>query len=533
MPHTVSDGIPAKLMPKWEDAHPWLLPALVVMSLGSRNVNYFTLADVLAMLGLTLLPITVGFLVLVFIRRSARHAALLTSWISLLVFYYGSLCDGLATIPNGGGAALHHGVLISIGVGVTAVIWNLAGELKSLSKFVSLTMLIPLLCFSAKLGMILVREPRLPQIDFAKTSTALSEVASAEDGRPDIYYIVLDSYSRGDVLQKSYDFDNSEFLDGLRQRGFYVAEKSSTNYTMTAFSLSSTLNMRYHESFNPQWGFKSLAQMLRVHEVGQNLRDCGYQLIHFNTYFMPTACSEISHLSLGEPTTWLPVGTRTLAIQMISHSAFNFCYGGEKGIIAAEHRRAFRQLAEIPKLRGPKFTFCHLITPHKPYVFTRDGQTDWNLDQTSPKVYVDQVVYLNREVMRTIDAIRSKSKTPPIIIVQSDHGPGRNLVKGSLDHVQGRIPILNAYLVPESMRSELYPTITPVNTFRLLFSKCFGFDYAPLPDRNFLIHETIWSSIMEVSDKVHDGTPEPGLLSPAALSKVNSIAKGEATTQMD
>ena len=154
-------------------------------------------------------------------------------------------------------------------------------------------------------------------------------------------------------------------------------------------------------------------------------------------------------------------------------------------------------------------------------------------DQTSPKVYVDQVVYLNREVMRTIDAICSKSKIPPIIIVQSDHGPGYNSLKDGLDHAQERVPILNAYLVPESMQSELYPTITPVNTFRLLLSKCFGVDYAPLPDRNFLIHETIWSSILEVSDKVHDGTPEPGLLSPAVVSKANSMAKREATTQMD
>ena len=537
MSHAVSDGSSARLTPKWEDAHPWLLPALVVMSLGSRNVNYFTLADVLAMAGLTLLPVTVGFLVLLFVRRSARHAALLTSWISLLVFYYGSLCDGLAAIPTGGGAVLCHAVLISIGVGVTAVIWHLAGELKSLSKFVSLTMAIPLVAYSAKFGMILVREPRLPQIDFANTAPDRPEAASAEDGRPDIYYIVLDSYGRSDLLQKAYDFDNSEFLEGLRQRGFYVADKSSTNYPGTAFSLSSTLNMRYHESFSPKWGYKSLAQMLRVHEVGQNLRDHGYQLIHFNTYFVPTACSDISHLSLGEPTTWLPAGTRMLAIRLIGHSAFRFFNGGDKGIIAAEHRRAFSQLAEIPKLRGPKFTFCHLITPHKPYVFTRDGQTEWDLDQTSRQIYVDQIVYLNREVTRTIDVIRSKSKVPPIIIVQSDHGPGYNSLKDGLDpledYVQERVPILNAYLVPESMRSELYPTITPVNTFRLLLSKCFGFDYAPLPDRNFLVHQAIWPKILEISEQVHDGTPEPGLLSPTVVSKTNTIAKKDSATWVD
>lgn len=31
----------------------------------------------------------------------------------------------------------------------------------------------------------------------------------------------------------------------------------------------------------------------------------------------------------------------------------------------------------------------------------------------------------------------------------------------------------------------LYPDITPVNTFRLLFDKYFGTTYGPLPDRIF------------------------------------------------
>src|SRR5207253_1118682 len=34
--------------------------------------------------------------------------------------------------------------------------------------------------------------------------------------RPDIYYIVLDSYGRGDVLKEIYGYDNTPFLEGLR-----------------------------------------------------------------------------------------------------------------------------------------------------------------------------------------------------------------------------------------------------------------------------------------------------------------------------
>lgn len=537
MSHTVSDGSAARLMPKWEDAHPWLISAAVIMLLGSQNVKWFTLSDVLAVLGQTLLAVTVVFLGLLFLQRSASHAALMSSWISLLGSQYGVLFDALGKIPSGGGAALRHGVLITIGLGVAAVIWQFAGELKPFSKFVSLTAAITLTAFCAMFGLHLAREPRSQWSDLAKTSPAQIDVATEYVSRPDIYYIILDGYGRSDVLQEYYDFDNSEFLNGLRQRGFYVADKSSTNFTATAFSLSSSLNMRYHESISPQGGYKPLAEMVRSHEVGRCMRERGYKLVHFNTRFMVTSCSDIAHVSLGEPTTWLPAGSRMLMNQLIHHSVLRFVNGGDYGIYAAQHRRALSQLAEVPTLPGPKFTFCHLLTPHPPFVFTREGQTDWNIDQDHRNSYIDQLAYLNYEMLRTIDAIIAKSSAPPIIIVQSDHGPAFCPSKpGSdplADYVQERVPILNAYLVPQSMQKTLYPTITPVNTFRLLLSQCFGFDYAPLPDRNFVINKTSWSEFSEITDKMHDGTPEEGLRRPTMSSKTDSFAKKGPTTLVE
>ena len=44
--------------------------------------------------------------------------------------------------------------------------------------------------------------------------------------RPDIYYIILDAYGRADVLKDLYNYDNSQFVDWLNQKGFYVARES-------------------------------------------------------------------------------------------------------------------------------------------------------------------------------------------------------------------------------------------------------------------------------------------------------------------
>ncbi len=72
-----------------------------------------------------------------------------------------------------------------------------------------------------------------------------------------------------------------------------------------------------------------------------------------------------------------------------------------------------------------------------------------------------------------------KSTTPPIIIIQGDHGfwTGTNL------------PILNAYYLPGDAADALYPTISPVNSFRLIFDHYFGTDLGLLEDASYLVKD--------------------------------------------
>jgi hypothetical protein len=92
--------------------------------------------------------------------------------------------------------------------------------------------------------------------------------------------------------------------------------------------------------------------------------------------------------------------------------------------------------------------------------------------------YTDQIRFVNAELQRVIDEILRKSATPPIIILQGDHGPGFN--SDGQDYVEERARILNAYLLPG--RNEIYPSISPVNTFRVVFRDYLGADLDLLPD---------------------------------------------------
>ena len=60
-------------------------------------------------------------------------------------------------------------------------------------------------------------------------------------------------------------------------------------------------------------------------------------------------------------------------------------------------------------------------------------------------------------------------------VIQGDHG----LLDAN--HYQ----ILNAYYLPRDGTKSLYPAITPVNPFRIIFDKYFGTDYALLPDVSY------------------------------------------------
>ena len=133
---------------------------------------------------------------------------------------------------------------------------------------------------------------------------------------------------------------------------------------------------------------------------------------------------------------------------------------------------------------SPKFVFAHLMYAHAPYVFEAGGESrnpetfyGWRpskgttLDEFR-RIYRGQVHYLNTQLQTTIRRIIADSPRPPVIIVQGDHGPELGLSFESLNetNVKQRYSILNAYLFPNGGNANLYDSITPVNSFRVLFN---------------------------------------------------------------
>ena len=93
----------------------------------------------------------------------------------------------------------------------------------------------------------------------------------------------------------------------------------------------------------------------------------------------------------------------------------------------------------------------------------------------------------------------------PIIIIQGDHGPASldEWKNPGDDFLIERMGILNAYLLPGAASGQLYDTISPVNSFRLVFNALFDTDFDLLPDRYYFSDLSTPYRLKDVTDTIH------------------------------
>lgn len=351
----------------------------------------------------------------------------------------------------------------------------------------------------------------------------VQKLSATPENLRDIYYIILDRYTDADTLKRVWNFDNKEFLDYLKNRGFYVAAESRSNYLKTAHSLASSLNVQFINFLGEQVGEESddwipLYQMLEDYKVQRFLKKKGYKYLHFGSWWGPT--SENMYADMNFKLRRLPEFSSTLF-----RSTIFYPIGIELGMF--DHREEiykrvlykFDELGKIPEMNEPTFVFAHMIIPHPPFVFDRHGNflAEDEVNKKSLKEnYIDQLLFTNSKVKALIDKLLSDSEIPPIIILQGDEGtaPERfrragkdfkrfNWKQATDAELKEKVSILNAYYFPGTDNNVLYPSITPVNSFRLVFNLYFGTNLKLLSDESYaFVDEYHLYSFFDVTDKI-------------------------------
>ena len=222
-----------------------------------------------------------GFGLRLIIRNSIKSAAIASIFV-LIFFAYGPVHDYLwvhrASI--GGLFVGRHTFLLPIAAALALASVPLVllyrRSLEPLMRVAAAGVIILIMFNIGQIAVDAVGQGGDSSIDIHPLGSAFGTGSNGID-LPDIYYIILDGYARADVLKEVYNFDNSEFIESLTRKGFFVAAESRSNYIFTKFSLPSSLNMRYLEEGERVW--QSVADSAVLHVV-QNL---GYQYVHLDS----------------------------------------------------------------------------------------------------------------------------------------------------------------------------------------------------------------------------------------------------------
>jgi hypothetical protein len=513
--------------------HPFLVGAFPIVSLYAHNIYETPIELLFVPLAIVMTATLVSWLVLRLLSRDALWAGLATSMLVAGFFGYSSLSflideavfrlTGLwvvrvVHVPPLVVTAL---TVIAISAILRGVFWrspHLGLWTSRLNLFTAILIALPTIsAASARF-----REP--PAFQREK---ALPKLDSQAGWKPDIYFIVLDSYARTDVMKDLFDFDNEPFLGRLEKRGFFVARQSTSNYCQTRLSLGSTLNGEYlNKLLDPKSRDQlPITDLIKENLVTKLLRPRGYKFVSCATGFEPTDHQD-NDLYL-TPNKQIPEFHRLL-LEMTPMTPVTplFCKVDLIDRFKQMRDRTLFLLSRVPsvaEIKQPTFTFAHIVSPHPPFIFGENGedvaprQPFWGNGIPRPlaasfgtpeyvrDAYRKQSVFITAKVEQMIDQILANSPEPPVIILQSDHGSGLNYHPNNLEltDLRERFGILNCIFIPDHKIQGLNDRMTSVNTFRVVLRNMMGADLPDLEERSYFSTFDDPLDFTDVTERLH------------------------------
>jgi hypothetical protein len=503
--------------PKWNlgtiPVYPILFGLYPVLALTAFNISQIDLNLTYRSILISLALAVSIYGILRLVVRDWQRAALISLLWLILFFSYGHVYMLLKNQAVLGTLIGRHRYLLAIWFGLAIIaILALIGKSRDLTSLTRPLNIIFLLLLVFPLFQIAYFQMRaLNRGSGSALASAGGSSSSADQIRPDIYYIILDGYGRSDALNDVYQLDNSKFMQALEDRGFFVAKCSQSNYPYTQYSLASSLNLNYLNLSSPN--LKNTMDFLSSNAIRQTLAEKGYTIVAFETGFRWTqwedadvyytldkkasAINDFESLYLETTPVRVIVDYETARylekLVNLREVASTLNYG------TLTYERGFNTLQSLRgvagEIKSPKFVFAHLLIAHPPYVFGPNGEQvpEATTDQEKETHYKGALVFLDSQMPGVIDSILAQSATPPIIIIQGDHG------SPTWNEPYQHMAILNAYYLP-GHKDALYPSISPVNTFRLILNSYFGDHYPLLDDVSWFSEDFQHPSFSEIAN---------------------------------
>ena len=493
------DGPRTERLAGW---HPVLLAAYAVLFLWSQNLGETSPPQVLAPLLIVVLAASLLTVGLGILFRDRRRGALVAAPLLVGGLGYGhaaNLVDRFG-IPGLVQAAW----LAIVVVAIVAAIRLDAARVASLDRLLGRLALVLI-----GVALVLIIPHQVRAVTSAPATPAREPAATTTDApRRDVYWLVFDRYGSDRAIELRYGVKN-DLTSWLRDEGFTVLPDSHANYIRTVLSMATTLNMAPLAELVPDQGADStdlgaVNATLQSPLVARQFQALGYRYHHIGSWWDPTrtdAGADVNHLPPGTSPltgdfvdvlvgeTVIPPIARRLGFPIDTEETRHFTYA----------TFALDTLAALPDDPDPMFVVAHVLLPHGPYVFDRDGSYLGTEEAraagvSSSERYERQLDFTNRRLREILGAWLARPEAErPIIILQADEGPWPAAYtaerKSTADWAERATPedlemkygILNAWYLPGGEDLGLDPSMTAIETFPTLFGRYFGIHY-PVPD---------------------------------------------------
>lgn len=321
-------------------------------------------------------------------------------------------------------------------------------------------------------------------------SSVETAAASAAAGKnyPDIYYIVFDEYAGFKAMREYWKYDEiDQFVDFLKEKGFFVAENSQSETTDTLNEMTSRLNLtRYPKDLIAyDLFFKTLAN----NKVMQVVKSYGYTTVVFDGPSIPykakTKINADYNFAYDEKTAEKPsLSADEFAVLFFDQTmarAFSYLYAVNNATTDLNQNMILYSLdkaIELDDIPGPKFVYLHVMLPHMPIMFDENGRPVDVKHREDWTYYLGQHKYATKRAQQLIERILAGAspQNPPVVILQSDHG-ARNHEPSSPDGVllpnyeeKYMTMIMNALYLPGYDYAQLRDDLPPIETFVIVLN---------------------------------------------------------------
>ena len=509
-----------------QPVYPWLLGIYPILHLYTENLGLVVESEVIPSILLMLVGTAVFFRALKRLVRKTYLTAFITA-VCVIGFSLSGHTYELVFMPR---SLAIWTILMLLGL-AAACIWlrktgseQLIGQLAPSFNAIALVLLaFQLISLAAGLiefsKYIHVYAKNIPGTSLPQSAPKAMDSAT----RPDIYFIVPDGYPSDSWMKSTEGYDNSDFTKALEDRGFTVVGHAQSNYAITNMSLPSILNMQYYQSNPSPYSDRDFLRLETANsKVARHLAEIGYTYIQLlSGSFIPSTEADIVRdftpqgaIEIDIDNTTLLDGLLTRRLPLVAdlamiersykHSFFE-AYMDTTLLRLARSRlgkllqnakswpyhtsaperflETIDEVISISSVPEATFTIVHLLKPHTPVVFNERGEPiPWN-SRPAPEEFFAELRFVNSRFLHMIDSILARSKNPPIIIFQADHGSILGMGTGP-DRLT-LFDIYGAYYLPPQFSVDFPKPYTTVNTFSLILNSVFGSEFEIQIDRLF------------------------------------------------